>query len=184
MKKDQDLIWETKESKLLLHTAVFDVIGEHKAAASGLEGDYVAIEAPEWVVVVAQTGDSFLLVRQWRHGEGRLTLEFPAGVVEPGEDPARTAARELEEETGFRAGKLSCLGKVSGNPALFRNHMHVFLAEELEQIGDQQLDPDEFIRFETIPIREVVQNYGNEELTHAFMGTALCLYFRHRGLAL
>ena len=178
-KKYNDLIWDTSETKELLHTPVFDVIEEAKESRTGISGNYVAIEAPNWVVIVAVHDDNFVLVRQWRHGEGRITLEFPGGVCEKGENPKDTALRELEEETGFRAGKITRLATISSNPALFRNHFSVFLAEDLVQTKERHLDEDEILDFEEMPIDEVIEKYGNGELTHAYMGTALACYFRH-----
>lgn len=180
MRAYQELIWRTTEKKQLLHTPVFDVYAQHEVAANGLEGDYVGIAAPDWVVIVAVHEDSFILVRQWRHGEDNLTLEFPGGVCDPGEKPQETALRELEEETGYRAGRVTFLGRVSSNTALFKNHFSVYLAEELVQTGSQHLDADELIQYEEMPIREVIRRYGDGELTHAYMGTALAFYFRHK----
>ncbi len=174
-----DLLWDTEEKETILHTPVFDVVKESKTSRTGVDGDYVAIEAPNWVVVVAVHEDNFVLVRQWRHGEGRITLEFPGGVCEEGETPKETAARELLEETGFKANKMTRLCTVSANPALFRNHFSVFLAEDLEETEERKLDEDEILDFEELPIDEVIARYGDGELTHAYMGTALACYLRH-----
>lgn len=178
-KKHESLLWDTNNSELLLHTPVFDIVNESKSSRTGVDGDYVAIEAPNWVVVVAVHDDNFVLVRQWRHGEERVTLEFPGGVCEDGENPKDTALRELWEETGFKANKITRLCTVSANPALFRNHFSVFLAEDLVQTKERQLDEDEILDFEEMPIDEVIAKYGDGELTHAYMGTALACYFRH-----
>ena len=180
MSKYSSLIWNTTAKKQLLHTPVFDVYEQQETTEDGLTGNYVGIAAPDWVVVMAVHDGNFVLVRQWRHGEDRLTLEFPGGVADKGEDPVRTALRELEEETGYRAGKITCLGRVSSNPALFKNHFSVFLAEDLVQTGEQHLDADERLKYEELPIEEVIRRYGDEELTHAYMGTALSFYFRHK----
>ena len=179
MEEYEGLKWKTEERELLLHTPVFDVYRQHELSATGLEGDYVGIAAPDWVVVVAVHGSNFLLVRQWRHGEENLTLEFPGGVADPGETPEQTALRELEEETGYRAGRVTFLGRVSSNTALFKNHFSVFLAEELMDTGMQHPDPDELIQYEELPIETVLRRYGDSELTHAYMGTALAFYLRH-----
>lgn len=173
------LIWKTIEKEKILHTPVFDVYRQKEVTDSGLSGDYVAIDAPDWVVVIAIHEGNFILVRQWRHGEDNLTLEFPGGVADPGENLEVTAIRELEEETGYRAGKVTCLGSVCSNTALFKNHFSVYLAEDLVQTGEQHLDPDELIKYEELPIDEVIRRYGDHELTHAYMGTALAFYFRH-----
>lgn len=180
MEQFDNLKWATTETHQLLHTPVFDVIAQHEVFGTGLEGDYVGIQAPDWVVIIAEHEGNFVLVRQWRHGEDNITLEFPGGVADPGEEPVTTALRELEEETGYRAGKITCLGRVSSNTALFKNHFSVFLAEDLVQTGVQHLDDDEFLKYEEHPIDEVIARYGDSELTHAYMGTALAFYFRHK----
>ncbi len=175
---DRELTWRTEDTEKLLHTPVFDVWRQTEVSFTGLRGDYVAVAAPDWVVVVPVYQGSFVLVRQWRHGEDRLTTEFPAGVVEPGEPPEQTAARELLEETGFRAGRLTPLGTCSANPALFKNHIHCFLAEELIA-GSQRLDADELLNVSLAPVDDVVAAFGTGEYTHAYMGTALAFYLRH-----
>lgn len=176
---EKELIWETEETERLLHTPVFDVWRQAEVSATGLRGDYVAITAPDWVVVVAVYKGCFVLVRQWRHGEDNLTTEFPAGVVDPGEPPERTAERELLEETGFCAGKITLLGSCSANPALFKNHIHCYLAEELTPTGEQHLDADELLRYSLAPVDEVIAAFGSREYSHAYMGTALAFYLRH-----
>ncbi|MBR2121879.1 MAG: NUDIX hydrolase [Lachnospiraceae bacterium] len=178
---DRELVWKTIKKEQLLHTPVFDVVQQEEVSATGITGNYVAVEAPDWVVIVAEYKGSFVMVRQWRHGEDNLTTEFPGGVIDEGEDPAETAARELFEETGFKAGKLTCLGRVSSNPALFKNHFFCFLAEDLVPTGEQHLDDDELLNYQLIPIREVIDSFADSRFSHAFMGTALAFYLRHRG---
>lgn len=173
------LKWKTLSDEVILHTAIMDVHSQHKIAANGLEGDYLALGGGDWVVVLAVHDGSFVLVRQWRHGEECITLELPGGGVNRGEDADAAAFRELEEETGYRAGKMTCLGRVSPNPAIMQNHFSVYLAEDLVQTGEQHLDADEFIEVEELPIAEVIRRFGDSELTHAFMGTSLAFYFRH-----
>ena len=180
--KETDLIWRTEETERLLHTPVFDVWRQAEVSATGLKGDYMAITAPDWVVVVAVYRGRFVLVRQWRHGEDRLTTEFPAGVVNPGEAPAETAARELMEETGFRAGKVTLLGTCSANPALFKNHIHCFLAEDLVPTGAQHLDADELLNGFLVPVEDVIAAFGSPDYSHAYMGTALAFYLRHTAM--
>lgn len=175
---DERLNWRILETQPLLHTPVFDVLAQKELAEAGPSGTYVAMKAPDWVMVIPVLGEDFVLVRQWRHAARRLTTEFPGGVRDGDEDPAVTAARELREETGFRAGKLSCLGSCSPNPALFSNTFYCYLAEELSPAGAQHLDADEVLVYETRPIREVVAAFGSPEFSHALMGTALAFYLR------
>ena len=171
---------EITETKRLLHTPVFDVTQQAEVSATGIQGDYIAMDAPDWVQVIAEYEGRFLLVRQWRHAAQCLSLEFPGGVVDRGEDAATAARRELLEETGFKAGRLLHLGTVSPNPALFCNQYHVYLAEELVPTGTQKLDDDELLSFLSKPVDEVIRDYGKGEYTHALMGTALLFYLQYR----
>ena len=176
---DQDLLWHMISEKELLHTPVFDVMSLHEKSVSDIEGDYIAMDAPDWVMTIPVFGDNFLMVKQWRHALGRITTEFPGGVNDPGEPPEQTARRELLEETGYHAGKLIHLGSCSPNPALFRNQFHVFLADDLQQNGTQNLDADELLRYISVPISEVIERFGDREFSHALMGTALAFYLRY-----
>ena len=76
-------------------------------ARSPLTGEihpFFRIDAGEWVnVVPITTENELVLVRQYRHGSQEITLEIPGGIIDPGETPAQAAARELLEETGYRA---------------------------------------------------------------------------------
>ena len=177
---DESLCWRVLETELLLHTPVFEVLAQKERSASGPSGTYVAMQAPDWVMVIPVLGEDFLLVRQWRHAARCLTTEFPGGVRDGDEDPAETAARELLEETGFRAGTLRLLGRCNPNPALFSNTFYCYLAQELSQTGAQLLDADELLRYERRPIREVIAGFGSEEYSHALMGTALAFYLREK----
>ena len=177
---DNDLKWEILSARRLLHTPVFDVIGQAERSTGGLEGEYTAIEAPDWVMVIPEYKGSFVTVKQWRHSSGSLSIEFPGGVVDDGEEPAETAKRELYEETGFKANSLTLLGSVSPNPALFKNRFHIYLAEDLTPTGTQSLDDDELLTCGLIPIDEVIASYGGGMYGHALMGTALMLYIRKK----
>lgn len=178
---DEMLKWDTIETKELLRTRVFDVLLQREVSHKGPSGDYIALKAPDCVVVMPMLGKDLLMVKQWRHGADKLSVEFPGGVIDAGETPEEAAARELREETGYAAGKLTCLGSVSPNPALFKSVFYCFLAEELEPAGGPEPDQDEVIDCFPVPVEEVVARFGSEEYCHAFMGTALALYFRHIG---
>ncbi|MBQ3265724.1 MAG: NUDIX hydrolase [Ruminococcus sp.] len=174
------LEWDIIDKQTLLHSPVFDVIEQWERSATGIMGSYVAMDAPDWVQVIAEYKGSFVLVRQWRHAAECLSLEFPGGVVDRGEDAMTAARRELLEETGFQAEKITHLGSVSPNPALFKNQFHVYLAEELTPTGEQRLDDDELLTYELKPVDEVLSSFGRGEFTHALMGTAIALYEQYK----
>lgn len=180
-KNDEKLKWKTGDSKSLLNTCVFEVTSRHNTASNGVEGDYIVVNAKDWALVVAEKDDKLVLVKQWRHGENSLSVEFPGGVIDPGETPMEAAYRELREETGFIAGKMTHLGSFNPNPALFSNHVHFFLAEDLTPTGIQDLDNDELINYIEVSKNEVLELAGTEQFPHALMGTALLMYIKHRG---
>lgn len=177
--EDNDLKWETKKSNLLLKTVVFDLMEEENVSKKDVSGKYIIMNARDWVAVIPEKDDKFLMVKQWRHGEKALNVEFPGGVIEKGEDPAVAAARELVEETGYKAGKLIKLGCTNPNPALFSNHFHVYLAKDLVFTGSQHLDSDEFINCIEISKQEVFENMGTEQMHHGLMGTAFFYYLQY-----
>ena len=177
---DDALKWEILSERRLLRTSPYDVIEQDEVSATGIEGGYVAIDAPDWAMVIAEYEGCFVTVRQWRHSARYLTREFPGGVVDGSEEPAAAAERELFEETGFRVGRLTHLGTVNPNPALFRNRFHVYLAEELTPTSQQSLDDDELLTYQLTPVRQVLDAYGTGEYQHALMGAALYFYVRYR----
>lgn len=179
-KDDEKLKWKTLEKKHLLKTIVFDVNVLTNQASTGVKGDYYVMQAPDWVIVIAKKDNKFIMVKQWRHGEGALSVEFPGGVIDAGEEPEQAAKRELLEETGCIAGRLTKLGKVNPNPALFTNHVHIFLAEDLTPIGKQDLDSDEFINCMELGEDEVLEGMGTEQFPHGLMTMAMCLYLKNK----
>lgn len=181
-KNDENLIWKTGESKILLKTIVCDITSQHNISQNGFEGDFIIMNAPDWVIVIPERDENFLMVKQWRHGEKSLSVEFPGGVIEKNEKPETAALRELKEETGFVSKKLIKLGITNPNPALFSNHVHIYLAEDLISTGIQHLDQDEFINFIEIPKNDVLQGMGTAEFPHALMSTALYFYLKYKKL--
>ena len=97
--------------------------------------------------------DQVLLVRQFRSAVGEALLEIPAGTLEQGETPEACAARELEEETGYRAGRLEPLFSSYLAPGYSSEMLHTFLALDLERTTPHT-DSDELVAVETISLRE------------------------------
>ena len=125
---------------------------------------FSVLAAPDWVTVVPVLRmpgreDVFLMVRQYRHGVELITTEFPAGLVEPGENSLHAALRELEEETGHRAGRMTLLGRVSPNPAFMNNWCSTFLAEDLARVGGLTLDETEELDVLEIPVSTLRESY-------------------------
>jgi 8-oxo-dGTP pyrophosphatase MutT (NUDIX family) len=177
--------WARLGRRELLRCPVFTVTERENEGPGGRKGTFVVLEAPEWTTVVPLVRrdgeDFFLMVRQYRHGSDELSLEFPGGVVEPGEEPAAAAARELAEETGYTAGSLRLAGSVYPNPAILSNRFHVFLAEGLTRAGGTDFDEHEAIDSFLVKADEVRATMGSGQYSHALMAAAL--FFADRLLA-
>ena len=114
------------------------------------------VRLPGGSTVVAIDGEGYVyLVSQYRAAVGRMTLELPAGRLEPGESPEECAARELLEETGLRAGTLRRLTSILTSPGYSDEMLHVFLATDLEN-GEANPDEGEFINAMMFPFDEIV----------------------------
>jgi len=119
--------------------------------------DYYIWEFPPWNNVLAVTkSKQVVLIRQYRHGIGKVFYELPAGVHDKaGESVLESAQRELLEETGFGGGSWKPLMELSANPALQNNITYSFLAEGVEEISKQELDATEDISVHLVPIDEL-----------------------------
>ncbi|MDR1209632.1 MAG: NUDIX hydrolase [Clostridiales bacterium] len=117
-------------------------------------------------VIAALHSGEILFVRQYRHATGDFQLEIPAGMLEEGEDPAAGAARELEEETGYRPGKIRELFSFYSCIGFCDEVLHLFLAEDLTS-GTPNPDEDEFVVVETYPKEEALRKVLSGEIRDA-----------------
>lgn len=131
------------------------------------QGIREVVKCADAVAIVALTdADEVLMVRQYRHPTGRELLEIPAGKIEGGEDPLGCAQRELEEETGYRAGDWRQICSFYTSPGFCTEQLHLLLASDLSKYT-QKLDQDEFIEVEKIPILVAVQMVAGGEILDA-----------------
>jgi len=185
MNKDK-LTWTEKERKKVFECKIFSVLESWCEAPDSAERKdaqvFSVIDTKDWVLVVpvleTESGKQFVMVWQWRHGSKCLSLEFPGGVMESGEEPEEAGKRELYEETGYKPARMKKLGEFSPNPAIMSNKVHIYLAEDLTNSGKQKLDEDEFVEIEIVDEKKVINGMGKEPFVHALMGTALSLYLK------
>ncbi|MDR2901428.1 MAG: NUDIX hydrolase [Treponema sp.] len=182
MKDEKSLVWTLEDRKHVFSTRVFKIAELKSQSPKGENGTFTVMDAPDWAIIIPvlqkNDEDYFVMVRQWRHGSQELSLEFPGGVFEPGEDGKNAAAREMQEETGFTANNIEYAGAMSPNPAIMSNHVHFFIARDLVDTGKQNLDSDEFVDIELVPAKEVIEKMGRAPYVHALMASALCFYLR------
>ena len=122
------------------------------------------VRHPGAVTVIGELADDRLvLIRNERAAVGEALLEFCAGKLEPGEEPAKAAPRELREETGYSAASVKALGRFYTSPGFTDELMHVFVATSLTPIG-QCLEPGESIEVELLSASEVRGAIASGEL--------------------
>ncbi len=172
---------ETLSTRRLYEGAIVKLRVDRVRMSKGPEVMREVVEHSGAVTVVALDGEGrLLLVRQHRYATGRALLELPAGTLEPGEDPEVCAARELTEETGFRAGRLQRLGGFFVAPGYCTEYIHAYLATDLEP-GTAGGDEDEDIEVLALPLGEVFRLVETGELEDAKSLAALFLYLRRTG---
>ncbi|HKL85733.1 MAG TPA: NUDIX hydrolase [Treponemataceae bacterium] len=182
-----DLKWKPIERKNVFSTRVFDIHEITSQSPDSRNEIFYSLHAGDWVIVIPvlknKNGkDSFLMVTQWRHGSESLSIEFPGGVIDEGENPTQAAMRELVEETGYTAGNLSLAGKLSPNPAIMDNQCHIFIAENLLNTHHLDLDDNEYLSSQAMDISEVFSSMGHGSFRHGLMSAALLLYVQKKGL--
>ena len=123
----------------------------------------VADHCPCVAVVALDDENNVLTVTQYRYVFGRALLEIPAGKLEPGEDPAAGALRELREETGATPDEFIPMGNLILSPGCLGEELYLFLARGLH-MGDTQPDEDEFLVQERIPFEEMVHRCVRGEI--------------------
>ena len=139
--------------------------------------DFVSHRMGAACVLAVNDREEALMVHQFRTALNRRTIEVPAGKRDSlDEDTAICAARELEEETGYRAGKIEPLLKLKSTVAFCDEFIDVYLATDLEYIGEQQLDAGEDIDFEFVPLKELADRIYAGEIQDAKTVAAVMAY--------
>ena len=152
---------------------VFDVRVDRVRYDDGAEHRVDVVEHRDsFAIAAAPRPGEVVLVRQYRHAAGKMLWELPAGTAEPGEDPLAGAARELAEETGYRAARFHRLGSLYATPGFCTEIMHFFAAEGLTQ-GEQMLDEDERIEVGVFTVEAARRLVAEGEI--ADMKTVLAL---------
>ena len=170
--------WTRVATKVLLDLRIMKV--QEVTAISpktGNEHGFFVLDTVDWVNVLPITPDQeVVFVRQYRHGSDAISLEIPGGMVDPGEAPIVSAARECLEESGFRASHLTSLGVLNPNPAVFNNQLHTFVAENVVIEGDIQNTATEQTEVVLVPRAELTSYLLDGRIGHALVAATLWRY--------
>ncbi len=166
--------WKELDRQVLVSTRIFTLESRRsRSEATGVETDLLVLDTPDWVNVLPITPEgNLVLIRQYRAGNGGITLEIPGGACDPGEDPAAAGARELLEETGYEAESITVLGSVQPNPAFMNNRCTTVLAKNVRRTGRQDPDEDEEIETLEVPLVDFAGLLRDGRIDHALVWCA------------
>lgn len=148
--------WTVLDSEVEYETGWFTGGYDLIEQPDGSTKRYYWAELASAVVVVARTDDRVVFVEQYRPTIRETHLELPAGIVEDGESYTTAAARELEEETGFRPSSTALLQEYAVATGVLRHDRGIVYAEGLEP-GERELDNNEFLEVRTVPVSEALE---------------------------
>jgi ADP-ribose pyrophosphatase len=158
---------------------------ESATLPNGMTFDLEVVRHPGASAVVPMKEDGkVVLIYQYRHAAGGYIYEIPAGKLSPGEAPEVCAAREVEEEIGYKVGKLEKLTTIFTAPGFCDEQIHLFLGTGLVFIG-QQLGDDEVLQVIEMPMEEAIHRIEDQTIRDAKSIVALELAYRRvkkRGL--
>ncbi|MBT8067372.1 MAG: NUDIX hydrolase [Gammaproteobacteria bacterium] len=154
---DDPIRWQKISSEPGPELPLFDVrFDQMRHPGTGDAFRRMVLEAPDWTNVVATTEEGdIIMVEQYRFGIEDLTVEPVGGIIDADEEPIDAAKRELLEETGYGGGSWQSLGVVQANPAIHNNLCHLWRADGVRLIQDQELDPGESIRVHLMSVHQV-----------------------------
>ncbi|MEI7749396.1 MAG: NUDIX hydrolase [Candidatus Moraniibacteriota bacterium] len=168
--------WTTTGSEQAYKNPWFSVRKDTVIRPDGKPGEYFVVERARAAVIVAEDAQgNLVLAQQMRYVIGRRLYEFPAGMIEKGEEPVEAAKRELREETGIVAERWEELGIVYPSAGLTDERGHIFLARDLTE-GEPELDGSEDIVTSRMSPDDIRNYIGSERVQTGFFLAAFTLY--------
>ena len=181
--------WKLLNTEYLVNAPWLKVAKEKCELPNGkVIDDFYTLWQPDWVLILARTTDGkWVMTEQYRHGTGKIALEFPAGIINKGEAPEQAALRELQEECGYgvrgenaaarlktrderrfpvETGITKYIGSFPVNPDRHRGKFHVVFIDGVERLGKTNFDDTEEIETYTFTDEEFLNKVSDGTFNH------------------
>jgi 8-oxo-dGTP pyrophosphatase MutT (NUDIX family) len=169
--------WKILQSEMVLNHPWCQVRQDKIELPNGkiIDDYFVSIKPEIAIILPITTNREVIFVRQYRHAVADFFIELPAGHFDPTQESAETAAiRELQEETGYLAQDVKKVAVFYDKPSKDTNKIHLFLAENVVKVGEQNLDITEEIEVILMPVESVLEKITQGEI--AVSGTIAALF--------
>ncbi len=158
MKKPSEIPWKTLSTKAIYSNKWLSLREDLAELPDGRKTIYGVVTCGHCVGILPFLDpDTVLLIQQYRYVAGRVTWEMPTGGVHSGESNEEAAQRELAEEIGYRAGRLTHVSTYHTSKSVMDETAHLFLGEDLAKLERPPPDETEFIEVRPFPFRDVLQ---------------------------
>ena len=171
-----DYVEKTVKKNYLYEGKILSLRKDDALTADGKPCIREIIEHSGGACVLYVEDDKVLLVRQYRYAYGESVYEIPAGKLDKGEDPAKAAARELEEEAGLKAGRLEKLFVIYPTPGYTNEKIYLYRAYDCQKVA-AHLDEGEFLDVVYLPIEQAKEMLKNGQIQDGKTIIALQAYF-------
>jgi 8-oxo-dGTP pyrophosphatase MutT (NUDIX family) len=171
--------WRRLNKEMVFKTSIFELHKEtSESARTGAVHDFYYINCIDWVNVIAVTPkNEIILIKQYRHGSGRMEREIPGGGLDPKDpNPISGGARELLEETGYEGKNGQIIGQVCPNPAIQGNICYTVMFTDCEQISEPQMEQTETIETVLVPVESITDLILEGKISHGLVLNALHFY--------
>ena len=162
--------WKLLDSEYLVDAPWLKVAKEKCELPNGkVIDDFYTLWQPDWVLILARTTEGkWVMTEQYRHGTGKITLEFPAGIIDKGESPEQAALRELQEEVAHHgeSSNVTYLGASPVNPDRHRGKFHVVFIDKVIKDGCTHFDSTEEIESLLLSDNELQAKMADGSFNH------------------
>lgn len=180
----EHLKWTEEKKEEIFNSPIFNIEKSHRVSKEGVRAPFLTLLSANWVTIIPwyRNKDNipcFVMVQQYRHGSKSIIREFPAGMIDQGEDALTAAKRELKEETGISSKDIRLLSTFNPNPAFMNNEANFFLAKNISKNSVQNLDTTEILDVLSVPVSEVIEEIGKSPLyDNGIMMMAIGLFLK------